>query len=770
MNLPDEAPARVGPENRRITWMILTFVALSLAASVLPLWPDVRRYVPLGFLDRRHGLAVYGVSLLGFMLLGFPLFVRLGAGTLRPWWFLGGMVAAFAGVPLFVLAYIAGVHLHGVIAILLWAGILHGLALAGLRFLRHRRAWIVVPGFLWLAVVPTLSAWRTALEDRDRGALLFSPTDEVIRIAVDFARPDLVPLAAAVVVLYLIALLPRRRRVAGMIASSVLAVMLSAASPSASVDPRESSPATRNLVQDSPSDDVRVRPLLRDRFVPGMPWPILVDLGAQIDEVIVDVAGRERYRITAADNPSRRVWIYPSLIDPSDTVIVSDSDEKERARFDAGTSRPVASLVLEITNGTSIVPAETWTQRGVVAVAASPNRLPSHMLGYRSFGSVVMTADQWAKLDADDRERIEGFAESGGGVVLLDAKTDTRRGFVRRVHGRELPDDFASMTTPSTLPSPIAATPASGLEANLYASFALPDWGRVDLTRLIVFLVVYHGVFLLIFLLPILLDAKKSRTVYLVSVGSCLAVVIVAAYLTLNAIFLREMQILQQSVAIHVLRDGGDVNGEVGNDASVIVTDEMTCFASFNAQSGVIRLDRRDAAMLLHESTTTGAGSIRVDDDGAALELERVPLDRAGRKLVVRHSAVAPIPFDVVRSGDRIRLRPKPGVADPRGLLTARRLGAFVRRVGRLYRVVIEDGALVVASQPARGGLSAMLPESLVTDGGISFVRYLLGRFVPRDEAILVVMLEGTTPLHHDDGYLWYHDIGQLMVLPLRDG
>jgi hypothetical protein len=742
------------PINRRIGTFILTFVALSLTASVLPLLPGVTRYLPLEILARRSALSFYGHALIGFMLFVLPLVVRAPADrrSVRPWWWVGGFALAFSFIPLFVLAYIAGVHVRGALAILLWAVIAHGLVLNLLRWLRYGgRQWIVLGLATVTVILPILGVFREAAVGRPAFDLIPSPFPAVARIVEDFQEPSLGALVAAALVLHALTFVRRRRGSHSGLAAAAgllggLFALMAGSLPMGGAPPR-----AQSLAQAATA-----HALTGEWVVPGCPWPLRLEAARAGEAVTVAVAERETFEWTAAAGQGSAAWIYPAILDENERVEVRSGGAVERLepRF----LPPDRALVLGISHdGRPLDAGLAAAGERALVVWAKASELPEHMLAYRAASAVLLERAAFERLDEPVRRAILDHVRTGYELLLVGA------GAAPKSEGLGQMLSFADPRT-ALRSAALRRRDLAPLDANLYSNFALPDWDMVDLGGLLAFLLVYHVVFYLTFLLPLLLDSKKGMGVYLVSVGFVLALVVSGAWYALKVIFLRDMQVLQQNIGVYRLAGGGDGPGE-----AYVLGHQITCFASFNEQPARLELDARTSPWPAYENRRQGAGSIRVSPGGGTFVLESVQLDRIRRKQVINFERVTRSPLRVVRTGDVLRLAPVEGVADEWGILTAKREVAFVRAQGRLYPVRIDGERLTLEHTPEPQSWTGVIPEWLQRRAGVPFVRYALGRDVPDTGAVLVILLSGVRSMHDDPRYLARRDIVQLLAVPLGD-
>ncbi len=728
-----------GTLNRRITALILGFCFTSVAASVVPLWPGIRDSLPVGGLGREEALGTYALFLLGFLGFLFPLGIRRReqGDPVLPWFWVGGFMLAFAGVPLFVLAYIAGVHLKGVFCILLWGGVLHGGVLLFVRTLGFRARYAIPPLAYVLAVVLPADGYFASLLGESRPDV--SPFSIVLDVARRAAEPHLtIPAILAAVLYGLVVVGPRWRR--GGKAALASFLLLASFTAGAAVFPPPAEPDAEIIVGTD------------HWIVPGRVLPLRVraTAGARV-EIRLGTADPWVWSPEVGD--PQVVWIFPRPSSGGDQLRVS-VDGKPLAAPSLELLSGERSLVLTIGD----VAAHAVREGGVavedsVFVSLAPDALPTAMIAYEVFGAVVSDEKSWESLPERARRAVEASIAAGGRLLLLNAQ----RAYDQRVgEGRLL----------GAVPgqSPVTLRPVSRQapmhEENLYSDFAVPDWGRVDMTGLILFLLAYHVVFYLIFLLPLLLDARKSMAVYLTSVGFVLALEILGGWWGLKVVFLRENQTVEQDFMVDVL--GRDAAGR-----PLVHAVQLCGFASFNGQPIAADFAMENNPVFVPRIAGQNPGRVEVVRGGRSLHLSALPLDRFRNKQVVRLERVFPSPLEYVQKGNAVRLDLRGGVADVLGLQTARRVGAFVRRSGRLHAATLEDGAWVIDPSPAPLSWSGVLPEPYRGEA-LPFIRWALGRAVSAREDVLVVILEDAGRLKPPSGELLNRSIAHLLMIPLE--
>ncbi len=745
MNPAENVDLPVSPVNRRITWLILGFAALSLGASVLPLMPSVSSFLPFGLMDRRGEMALYSVFLVMYMALVFPttLLPPLSPATgerrkqrAMAWWWVGFFMLAFSGVPLFVLAYIAGVSFKGVVAVLLWAGVFHGMATFWTCVFGFRsRPILVALNFLIVGVIPLLSHFGTLLGGKDA---LNSPITLILGMTRHFAEPELfLPGGLCFGIyggLWALCFLSKSR-----VALSLLFVVASVFSfgfsgPNTGAVLREDSQQ-----KSSPM----VRSITQGRHVAGRVFPL--EVSAKPGEVVkISVGGGTEITWSPKNGSPSSLWFYPTIESNADPVCVNvDGLDLARIKLDAVSPRQSLVLFFDIPKVGS---GPSWV--GIPFLSPRPFLSP---LGYDPFGGVVLTEERYLQFSVEERAVLRTWAETGGHLVILGAKdpggSTLGQGRVLRRREMTLPNDFSPQLRSRHVN-----------ESNLYSSFALPDWGKVDLTRLLLFLGIYHAVFYVIFLLPLIFDAKKSLAVYLVSVAFVLTLVVVGSYYTLKRVFLADNQVLQQNLCTW--------RGALDEEGGLTLFQE-TCFASFNGSPSDLTFQRAHSPRLV---PVPGVGlhcKQYVTPSGEQITVSGFILDRFAGKQVVKMGQQWKLPFTVQIQGRTVSLRPRPGVKDESGLLTAERLAAFYRQGGQLYGAELRGQRIQVAKTPDSLIWQGVLPENLREAGILPFLRYGLGRHTHRDENVLVILMEGANSLHDGSDYLSRRDLLQMLVIPV---
>ena len=746
---------KISPINRAITHYILIFVGLSLAAAALPLWPGIAAKIPLEILSRKSALSAYAHVLCGFMLFLAPLFARPDdhdRGKPGPWWWVGGLALVFSFIPLFVLAYIAGVSRRGALGIFLVAAALHGLTATASRLAKPQRRFVVVAAaFLVTVAAPLLAhlAEISGVQAPDWGR--YAPFSVVAGYAERFVDPPLAWLALLAFLANAPAFIVPIRKRALATACLALAVAASLVAVSGASAPVGSTPAGSKAGAPAPE----ILEFTRGLAVPGQPYPLRLSGGAG-GEWTVDVAGRERF-VWAPAAAAATTWLPLSILEDGERVQISAPGRALTftPRFLAA-DQMLALVLVGTGDGPDPLPAAIAKRDHLVATTASFAELPERAEFLRAFSLIVASAKSLAAAPASAARVLDEFCLTGGVLCLVDASSEA---VVRCGAGRKVSTKAAEVPSIAALPS----RHGHALAANLYSGFALPDWNMVDLTGLLVFLLVYHLLFYLIFLLPLAFDARKGVGVYLVSTAFVLVLEVLAAWYALKVIFLRETQVLQQNIAVFTQLGGAD------GGPSYVAGRQMSCFASFNAQASKLAFATSAQPWLEHDNKVGGAGTIRVAPDGASWTLESVPLDRLQKKQIVGFEQTEPSPFAVVKEGSTVRLVGVAGARDPWRLASAKRRAAFVRRDGRLHGVAIAGDVFTIDAAPHEESWQGVIPEDVREAQGLPFIRWLLGRYVPDAGPVLVILIEGAASLHDDPAYLARRNLCQLLVLPLSD-
>jgi hypothetical protein len=345
---------------------------------------------------------------------------------------------------------------------------------------------------------------------------------------------------------------------------------------------------------------------------------------------------------------------------------------------------------------------------------------------------------------------LDAFVAQGGIAVELGAPPTSPRAFGegRRLKAATASDvDFAALRR----------RPADAFDPALRSLFVRPDWARVDLKPLALFLVLYHVAFLAAFLLPWRLDAKKSSNVYLVSTGFVVVVVVFGGRAALKSFFFKDNQVATQcftAATIVANADGPPVASLRQWRLFASMSGERRTLPVPSCRDGVVYRDR-NAAPLRFE---TGPFGERVVD---------APLDRFAAMTLLREDrfGASPIEARLETRADGLvaRLSPRPDVDDPAGLRFARPRrawfldGAAPAREGRR----LPDGgfAFAAASSASPPGAAAEPPPE---------VRAVVARATPHDGAAsgrrVVFLVDGVRRLDDASSYFFVEDRGAALV------
>ena len=719
--------------NRLITRLILSFASLSLLVTLVPLLQSGPEKPLVSFLGREQSLVLYASFLTIFMLFVLPVVMgrdREG-GSVFAWATVAAYVLIFASIPLLFTAYISGVSFRGLVTVGAVCASATGFPLA-LRRLTGKWA----PYLTVLAGAALAFALPGVLLQREAAGLGnpewlwdLSPLTWLHRVARLRQVPDVWPFLLLALGIWLLALVPLRRgRSAAGTASLLFLLVLPAGGGMV--------PAVVSLPPQTPT--VRVRSLSGGVCREGLraPFQVAIEGGGEariklgVYETTVPADGSPRVvlLIPTADQNHLEVRVGEAVVlEPLPAEVVREGlPLVARLGADAALPQSVRKLLKE--------------------VVLDPDILPLPRGALEAFDALVLSRVRFQALSQEARARLREHVALGGRLVLVGAPGD--RPLVRR-HGlgRILevpPEDDATWLE---LGRPLARPTA--LDTNLIRTFASPRWQEMDLSALILFALVYHAAFLLAFLLPMLLDARKSVVVYLSSVGFVVLAVAVLAYDVLGDIFLKDNQVYTQSITL-LVHEGGE--------EPLLVGRQFLCFASMSEEVRDLRF-APGTDLVPYLDPERGRGCRLDRGPGGEVILRDVHLDRRERKLLVRVDRVAPSPvvLESEKEAGAFELRFREGGEDPFGLREATPEEAFLVERGRWARhFAYEDGRLAPSDPgPPRDGQREV------------FLRKLLGRFAPPHERFLLVVLRGVRRPDGGDRYLWSRDLSAFLLLPL---
>ncbi len=740
--------------NARINWLVLAFACISFIVCAAPLYPGLGAHIPLPGLSRGGGLVWYASFLVLFLAFILPLFRDRGADRgAFAWWVVLAALLAFAAIPVIFLAFIAGVRFDGALAVGAVAAMAGAVPMLLDLILPRRLRPFVAPVLLFVCVAgPLLEFLASSLAGRDLAVLLaLSPLHHIRRIAVDRADVSAPALVTAAVVLHAAilaapVLLRRVRRAAAATVLLPAALVVLPAIPPLRPVPAASGP------------DVVVERPFGPWFRPGLPLPLGIAAGPGFAGTAeVRVAERERIRVSLGGGGRR--WVYPVRAAAGEAIEIVAGDGAGVRSLDGElvalgrTDRLVLVLGPERQPWAETLAAGPATPR---TACIDPGLLPDAFTGLSAVDAVVHGGADI--LPGPAAAVLDAWVAAGGTRVVV---TGTDPGVRPRGFGRIV------RTPPEGLPAlelPERPGAALDIDANLHSLFSRPDWEHLDLSRLLLFIVVHHAAFLLVFLLPLLLDSRKSEGVYLASVSVTLVVFSVASWIALRHAFLTDNQVYLQRLGVYAVAPEDPASA----DAPVLVAHQLLCFASFSGEEADLRFPEDVSTQPLCETARPARPPRVLVRDAGGLEAPGLQADRFQKKHVFRQSRVLTMPFTVERRGSReVRLRPRAGAADPSGLLTARPALAFVRRGGRISGVTMDGDTYRIPPEDEGTGLTALLPDRLLVADAGRYIQHLLGRYVGPEASVLVIVLEGDRGWHRNPGYLAETGVLSLLVVPI---
>jgi hypothetical protein len=239
----------------------------------------------------------------------------------------------------------------------------------------------------------------------------------------------------------------------------------------------------------------------------------------------------------------------------------------------------------------------------------------------------------------------------------------------------------------------------------------------------------------------------------------------IGSYIALKVVFLKDNQVYLQRLSIYVVSPEGAEGG--ARAPAVVRANQLLCFASFSGEEATLTFDATHPLVLCHEAPREARGPRTLHVLEKEIIGERLEMDRFQRKNVFRLTRLFEAPFGIERLASEVRIRPRAPDGDPSGLALAPRYAAFVRRQGRVAKAEI-SGDLIKLPPPDRndGLLSVLSDSALLSDAG-RYVHHLLGRYVPEQASVLVLLIRGDRSWHENPGYLAETDVLSLLVIPL---
>lgn len=720
--------------NRIVTRHILAFVALSLAFSLLPLLEAGagRPLVPV--IARSLSLALYSGFLVVFLVFLFPAFMAADPAPSRlpTWSVMAGCILVFSAIPLASTAYISGVSARGLVSVAGICAAAAGLPLAADRVSRGRRTVAICSwtGALLLFALPAATLYVESVT-RPLPALLesASPMAWLHRLAVRRQTPDAAPFLAVAALAWAAALAPSFLKRGAAAAVVALAIVAAAAERPGPESPRAAVESLSGGV-----GRAGLRTPLRVTIAPG-------------DGAAVLGIGGGAHRVPA-DGLPHDVLVVPGQA--TRRLRIAWGARTEELPLPVEVVPAEVRLVAWIAGAGDDLPARPPDAQDLRIVPFEPAAVPLLPGALEAFDAAVVAESRLAE-SRSLHAALERHAGLGGRLVGWAADRDLPAeeepcgtGFRIRAGGR---------SWDSAVLGPARAIRASAIDPDLMRSFAPPHWQEMDLSALIFFTVVYHAAFLAAFLLPMLLDSRKSRGVYLVSVAFVVIVIAGGAWSVLRTIFLRDNQVYSQSLAVAMA--GGGPHPRLA----------MRHFLGFASMSG----ERRSLVfpgvrdLTVHRAGDPGAsGVLSMGPDGATLE--DVELDRFHGKVVLRLDEEGPSPLRMVPGppgGTAFRLVPAGDAADPWGLSRARAVEAWSVSAGKWMRRFRPSGTVFVDDGPA--------PDSPLPQAAEAFYRRVLGHFGVPPERYVVVRFEGLDRPDDPARYFWNRDLGGYVIFPVGD-
>jgi hypothetical protein len=674
--------------NRLITRLILAFAVTSLAVVLLPLLQSGSGASLVGFLSRDQSLVLYASYLTVFLAFVLPVFMARDEKT-RP------MVA--------------------------WAAVAGSTAVS------------LSLASLLLFVLPALLLYRESVGvSSDPIFTRLSPLTWIYRVARLREVPGPWPFIVTAATFWILALMPRLRA-RKLVAPTAAALLLFSLPATTSRAGEESAIPPQEV------PGLEIKSLSGGVCRAGFRLPLQVSAGP--------AEGRLRIRIgdwvgfAPADGQPHVLLAIPGLGDRSIEVHLGSATRTLPlpAEVVPHDRRLVAFFGVDVSGF-----QELATKARLVGMPAEPRLLSSG--SYEAFDALVLPRQSYEEAGKVVRAALEEFAALGGRLVLLDSGLQT-------ASARSLGTGYLLMMPPGMVSDLEFRAVTQGhtgvLDTGLIQTFASPRWQEMDLSALLLFAVVYHGAFLLAFLLPLLIDSKKSVAVYLVSVGFVVIAVALLAFNVLQDIFLKKTQVYTQSITLMVQSAEPDAK---------LVGRQFLCYASMSEETRDLRFDAETD--IVPYRTETGGRPVVLDRDAEGRVLRDVILNRRQLKTLVRVDRVGSPVFRVRRpAGDagRFQLEPVAGAADPWGLLGARREYALLVERGAWAGRYRADGFDLVAEGPALG----------ISGTREVFFRKLLGRFPPPYERYLLIVLSGLQRPDQTEQYLWVRDLGAFLIVPL---
>jgi hypothetical protein len=446
--------------------------------------------------------------------------------------------------------------------------------------------------------------------------------------------------------------------------------------------------------------------------------------------------------------------LIAAVLAPDEVDVVAEIDGVARRRaLPAIPAR--AEEALTLVDGEAGGAAARLLQSGRAGIAASV--LPPNFRAEEAeaFDAAAIDRARYDAVSSAVRAELDRFAALGGTLVLIDpaAPPDAGASFADGEGRRRLVRDATALEARALLRRPV-----DHFDPALRSVFLRPDWARVDLAPLALFLVLYHLAFLAAFLVPWRLDAKKSSGVYLASTGFVLAVVVLSGRAVLRSFFLRDNQTATQAFTAATI--------EATPQGGRAVLRQWRSYASMSGERRDLVVGGPDVAIY----RATDAPPYDVAVGALELRLRGLELDRFHKSVLVRDDRVgaAPLRLELRPDGagaEIATVRPTDAGEDPVGLRLAEFTGAWLLDSDGSTRYAAPDAAGRFRFVAGAAG-AAPPPE----------VRAAVARSVPPDRAAgggprrLVVVGRGAGRLDRTEGYFLVEDRGFALIFVVSEG
>ena len=704
--------------NRIITLWILGFVAISGALLVALVLVRADGAPLLAVLPRERALAAYTALLLFFPLFTLPWVLQRTprGGGRRAAMVLACDSLIFSSVPLVFCAYISAVSLQGLACAAAMAATAAALPLVLARWSRSADCGMRVCAFVagWMVVAPcaALLSRGSGAAQLSHGIALLSPLDWVQRICLQREVPSLVPFLALAAAAWMVALPPRRR--VGVAVASVLLCLL----PMPQAAPRVESLAGGMA-----------------RSGGRTPVVVVVPEGAGVCSLSTGCGAVE----ITADGLEHLVLLTPSA-------------EQDHLRTSAGTAAQRISapwrligrdsgLFARLGPGSSL---GAGPGGAVHAVSLDARALALGAGACEAFDCIVLQESHWDALAPQQRAVLQGAAAAGALVLLEQSRAASEtlwgNGCVRRITQGAVTDGAWRLWRRPLLGS---------ADREFLDTFVPLQWQELDLSSVFWFVVVYHLAFLLAFLLPLILDAHKSPTVYLISVSFVVVIIAGGGYRVLKSIFLKDNQVYTQSMGL--LLSPRTAEQSAASAAPPLVLRRFLAYASMSAEERVMEFPRNADVTVL-----AGTHALQVPRELVPQEHTRwgLSLDRHQDKVLARIDSAEAAPW-------RFEARVDGSI----GIHALQHDGAFAGASVRAA-LLVEDGRVVAHYRREGERLIAVAADSFFAPGVEASFRKLQGRYGTQMPRHLLVALDGVARGDISADWLVQRDLGCFWMLP----